>query len=121
MFKSRGTQPGKKSRHLRNVRRYLSSGTLLDSDGLLMNPYAPPLGRIHERIVVPDLIIHGLLTMLHLNLSHPTAYQLTKASFARYFFALDSEKYIKETISNKPKSNCTQEKNYNKVLEDLIL
>ena len=94
-FKDRGTHPGKKSKHLRNVRRYISSGTILAHDGILINPYSPPLGPIQERIVVPDQILHGLLTMIHIKLDHPTPYQLTKA-FNRHFFALDSEKHIKE-------------------------
>ena len=94
-FRGKGTQPGKKSRHLRQVRRYMSSGTILAHDGLLINPCSPPLGPVLERIVVPNQMLHGLLTMLHLNLNHPTAYQLSKA-FARHFFALDSDKCIKQ-------------------------
>ena len=96
-FKSKGTKPGKNSRHLRQVRRYLvdSLGIIISHDEVLISPHSPPLGPIIERIVVPDQILHGILTMLHLILEHPTAYQLTKA-FGRHFFALDSEKAIKE-------------------------
>ena len=107
-FKGRGTNPGKKSRHLRQVRRYISSGTILAHDDLLINPYTPPLGPIQERIVVPDQILHGLLTMLHLNLNHPTPYQLSKA-FARHFFALDSEKNIKEVSRVCPQCAAVKE------------
>ena len=98
-FRDRGTQPGKKSRNLRQVRKYLTAGVILSHDSVLVNPYSPPLGRIIERIVVPDQIIHGILTMLHLLLNHPTAYNLSKA-FCRYFFALGSDKYIKEVSQN---------------------
>lgn len=101
-FREKGTQPGKKSRNMRQVRKYLSAGVILSHDSILINPYSPPLGRIIERIVVPDQIIHGILTMLHLLLNHPTAYNLSKA-FTRYFFALGSDKYIKE-VSQK----CSQ-------------
>ena len=100
-FKSRGTNPSKKSKNMRHVRRYLSAGTILTHDNLLINPYVPPLGPVRERIVVPDQVIHGLLTILHMKLNHPTAHQLTKA-FSRYFFAPNSDRTIKETTQACP-------------------
>ena len=97
-FKKQGTIPNKKSKNLRTVRRYLSAGTLLAHDDLLVHPLSSPLGPIIERIVVPNKVLHGLLTVLHLRLSHPTAYQLSKA-FNRYFYAMNLEKAISE-VSN---------------------
>lgn len=97
-FKKQGTLPSKKTKNLRNVRRYLSKGTLLSHDGLLVNPQASPLGSVIERIVIPAGVLHGLLTMLHLRLSHPTAHQLTKA-FSRYFFSLNLDKAITQVTN----------------------
>lgn len=53
-------------------------------------------------------MIHGLLTMLHINLNHPTAYQLTKA-FTRNFYAIDSDKYIKQVTSVCPQCESIKE------------
>ena len=94
-FRSQGTQPRKKSKNMKSVRRYLSSGTLLSHDGVLVNPKSFPMGPVAERIVVPKQVLYGTLSALHLQLKHPTAYQLNEA-FSRYFFALDTEKVISE-------------------------
>jgi hypothetical protein len=94
-FKTQGTSPNKKSKNLRAVRRYLSAGTLLAHDGVLIHPISSPLGPVVDRIVVPQQILYGFLTILHLKLNHPTAYQLSKA-FARYFYALNLDKAISE-------------------------
>lgn len=94
-FKRKGSTPRKKSKNLRKVRQYISAGTIVAHDNILINPMVTPLGPVRERIVVPEQVLHGLVTIMHLRLSHPTAYQLSKV-FSRYFFALDSEKTIKE-------------------------
>ena len=94
-FRKQGTTPNKKSKNLRTVRRYLSAEVLLAYDGLLVQHYTPQLSPVIERIVVPQQVLHGILTVLHLRLSHPTAHQLSKA-FARYFFALNVDKAIAE-------------------------
>ena len=96
-FKSNGSVPRKKSKNLRKVRKYISAGTILAHDKLLVNPVVLPLGPVRERIVVPEQVLHGLVTIMHLRLYHPTAYQLSKV-FSRYFYALDSEKVIKEVV-----------------------
>ena len=94
-FRKQGTTPNKKSKNLRSVRRYLSAEVLLAHDGLLIQHYTPPLSSVVERIVVPQQVLHGILTVLHLRLNHPTAHQLGKA-FSRYFFALNIDKSIAE-------------------------
>ena len=99
MFKSRGTTPSKKAKNLRTVRKYLSAGTLLAHDGILVNPKAFPLGPVRERIVVPQQILHGILSALHIRLSHPSAFQLSKA-FNRHFFALYLDKAIDLTTKS---------------------
>ena len=99
LYRKQGTIPSKKTKHLRQARRYLSSGVLLAHDDTLVQPHHVPLRHTTERIVVPEQILHGILTVLHLRCNHPTAYQLTKL-FSQYFFALDAEKAIKEVSKN---------------------
>ena len=97
-FRSKGTKPNGKSKNLRQVRRHMSAGTILSHDNLLVNPHTPPLGPVQERIVVPESVLHGLLTIMHLRLNHPSSHQLSKV-FSRYFYGLCSDKVIKE-VSN---------------------
>ena len=94
-FKSHGTMPNRKSKNLRQVRRYLSAGILLTPDGVLVHPVSSPLGPVVERIVIPQQVLHGFLTVLHLKLNHPTAHQLSKA-FIRYFYTLNLDKSISD-------------------------
>ena len=101
-FRKRGTNPNKKSKNMKQVRRYLSAGTILAHDDILINPMTPTLGPVRERIVVPDQVLHGFLTALHLTLKHPTTLNLTKA-FSRYFYAPNSDKVIQEM-----KKACSQ-------------
>ena len=98
-FRKQGTQPNKKSKNMKSVRRYLSSGTLLAHDGVLVNPKSLPMGAISERIVVPEQVLYGIITALHLQLQHPTANQLNKA-FSRYFFAFGTDKVIEEVTKS---------------------
>jgi hypothetical protein len=95
LFRKQGTAPSKKSKNLRQVRRYLSSGVLLAHDDTLIHPHSVPLRPTTERIVVPQQVLHGILTILHLRCNHPTAYQLTKL-FSQYFFALNLDKSVSE-------------------------
>ena len=88
-FKKNGTSPNKKSKNMRTVRRYLSSKVLIAADGLLVHKQAEPFSTLSERIVVPEQVLHGLLTALHLRLSHPSAHQLQKV-FERYFYTLNT-------------------------------
>ena len=94
-FKSHGTVPSRKSKNMRLVRRYISAGVILAHDGVLVHPQSTTFGSVIDRIVVPPQILHGILTVLHLKLKHPSANNLTKA-FSRYFFALNLDKSIKE-------------------------
>ena len=94
-FRQQGTNPSKKTKHLKLVRRYLSSGVLLAHDNTLIHPHRAPLRPTIERIVVPQQILHGILTVLHLKFNHPTAHQLSKV-FSQYFFALNLDKLVTE-------------------------
>ena len=94
-YKQKGTIPSRKSKNLKTVRKYISANIIRSSDGLLTQPKATTFGSVIDRIVVPEQVLHGILTVLHLQLRHPSANNLSKA-FSRYFFALNLEKCIKE-------------------------
>ena len=89
-----GTRPTSKRTKLTTVKRYLQNVTISSKDGLLIvvhsAPFLPPM----ELIVIPEHLIHGLMTSLHLKLNHPTTMQLSKV-FKRQFFALKSDNYAK--------------------------
>ena len=87
---TQGTRPTKKQTSIKDVKRYLQSAVIA-SDGLLVIHDYPALQPRRERIIVPRTIVPGLLTALHLKLSHPSASQL-KLVFNRRFFALDLDK-----------------------------
>ena len=99
LFRKQGTAPNKKSRNLRNVRRYLSAGVLLAHDDVLIQPHSAPLRPSTERIVVPQQVLHGILTALHLKFKHPSILNLTKV-FSTSFFALNLDKTAAEVFNS---------------------
>ena len=101
-FRKNGTIPSRKARHLKEVRRYLSAGVLLAHDEILVYPHTAPMRRPTERIVVPQKILHGILTALHLKFNHPSSYQLSKV-FCLSFFGLNLDK-----AAHKVSQNCHQ-------------
>jgi hypothetical protein len=52
-----------------------------------------PLVPSRECIIVPRQVLEGLLTALHIRLSHPSSHQL-KVVVKRYLFALDMDKVV---------------------------
>ena len=95
-----GTRPSKKDTHVKDVKRYLNVCTV-GRDGLLVHRRAVPFSSIKDLIVVPQHIISGLLSALHLRLEHPTKSQLLQV-FNRFFFALDADNEIKHVTSSCP-------------------
>ena len=91
---TQGTRPSKKATNIRDVKRYLQVATVA-RDGLLVvrkeEAFKPP----RECIVIPRNAFPGLITALHIRLSHPTAHQL-KQVVRRFFFALDLDRQIDE-------------------------
>ena len=61
---------------------------MIANDGVLVLRKAEPLTQMSDHIVIPQQVLPGLLSALHLKLDHPTAYQLTKV-FNREFYALN--------------------------------
>ena len=96
-YLSQGTRPSKKAAKIIDVKRYLKV-VVVATDGLLVVRDHPPFQTPRERIVVPDSVLDGLLTALHVRFSHPSKYQ-TKCLFSRYFFALDVDKAIDSVSS----------------------
>ena len=90
-----GTKPSRKSTGIKDVKRYLQIAKVVN-DGLLVVPeYIPSVGRV-ERIVVPEMYLHGLLECLHLKLNHPSKTQLKKV-FMRAFYALNLDSALEVT------------------------
>lgn len=92
-----GTRPARKASGMKEVRAYLRSCTI-GRDGLLVVRKSVPFARSRDMIVVPQHILHGLLSALHLRLSHPSRHQLAKL-FHRYYFALGAEQAIADVSS----------------------
>ncbi|XP_041367404.1 uncharacterized protein LOC121382005 [Gigantopelta aegis] len=96
-----GTRPSKKLTNIKDVKRYINTVTIA-KDGLLVVKRTDPLFPTRECIVVPRQVLEGLLNALHIQLNHPSAFQLKKV-VQRYFFALDMDRSI-DSVSN----NCHQ-------------
>ncbi len=78
------------------VKRYLNVATIA-RDGLLIVKRNDPLSPTREYIIVPRKVLDGLVMALHIQLDHPSSYQL-KQNMHRYIFALDLDKSV-ETAS----------------------
>ena len=86
-----GTRPSKKLTNIKDVKRYLNVATIA-KDGLLLwrdEPLVPS----RECTIVPRQVLDGLLTALHIQLTHPSSHQL-KAVTNRYLYALAIHKAI---------------------------
>ena len=93
-----GTRPSRKLTNVKDVKRYLQVATIA-KDGLLVVKRDEPLGPSRECIIVPRQVLDGLLTALHLQLSHPSNHQL-KMVAKRHLFALDLDKAIDRTTQS---------------------
>ena len=99
-FLQNGTSPGKKGRNLRLVKRYISSKVVLSAEGALVVRQIAPFSPTIERIVVPQNVLNGILTVLHIKLNHPSVLQLTRV-FNRFFYAL----YLERAVNRCSKSS----------------
>ena len=93
-----GTRPSKKATNIRDIKRYLQVATIAH-DGLLVVKHSEPFAPCQERIIVPRQAVPGLLTALHIKLSHPSTYQL-KQVLRRSFYFLDCDRYVEDTTSS---------------------
>ena len=88
-----GTRPSKKLTNVRDAKRYLNVATMAKDGLLVVMKRNEPLAPTRECIDVPGQELEGLLTALHIQLSHPSSNQL-KAVTKRYLYALDVDKAI---------------------------
>ena len=79
----------------KDVKRYLNVATIA-RDGLLVVKRNDPLSPTRECIIVPRKVLDGLVTALHIQLDHPSSYQL-KQIMHRYMFALGLDKSVETT------------------------
>lgn len=92
---TQGTRPSKKVTNAKDVKRYLNVASIA-RDGLLVVQRNDPLSPTRECIIVPRKVLDGLVTALHIQLDHPSSYQL-KQVMHRYVFALDLDKSVEST------------------------
>ena len=91
------------------IKRYLRR----QNDGVLVSRKRDKRLASRELVVVPDSVSMGLLYGLHLNLNHPTAFQLTKVVDTK-FFILDRETKIKKVVED-----CTLCQSVAKIPEEI--
>ena len=94
---TQGTRPQKKSRNIRELKRYLQVASISDKGTLIVKKSAAFVQS--NLIVVPHGIANGLISALHLQFGHPTHYQLNQV-FDRYFYAIGSASTIKDMTDN---------------------
>ena len=92
-----GTRPGKKEKDLKAVRRYFQVASI-SNDGLLIHRKKNMYGNDFELIIIPQNLVSGLISALHIHLCHPSKGQLKKV-WGRYFFGVNSDLLIE---------NCTE-------------
>ena len=93
-----GTRPSRKTRGMRNVKRYLKIASI-STCGLLVVRKPDPYLHMRELIVVPKDILPGVLHALHLHFSHCTETQLLQL-FHRYFYCVGSDSSIKTVVEH---------------------
>lgn len=87
-----GTHPSKKLTNIKNVKRYLHIVTIV-KDVVPVVKRDELLAPSRECIVVPQQVLTGVVTALHIQLGHPCSNQL-KAVTKSYLRALGMEKAI---------------------------
>lgn len=89
-----GTRPTKKETTVKSVKRYLNKVGIA-SDGLLVIRQSDALAPSRESIVVPEEVLPGLLSALHLRLNHPSHSELLKI-VKRYFWAINLDAALEQ-------------------------
>ena len=93
-----GTRPSRKTTNVKDVKRYLNVATVA-SDGLLVLKRNEPIVLAHECIIIPRQVLDGLLTALHIQLSHSTSHQLMNVLKRYLTYALDMDKTVDRVTS----------------------
>ena len=95
---SKGTRPADKRTNATAVKRYLND-VVIGKDGVLVVIRSELYHPRRELIVVPKHLLNGLLTSMHLQLNHASAYQLQKV-FARNYYCQGIQKHTSSVIGN---------------------
>lgn len=95
---SKGTRPAEKRTNVTAVKRYLRD-VVIGRDGLLVVIRSELYHPRRELIVVPQHLIKGLLTAMHLQLNHASSYQLNKV-FSRSYFGHNVQKYTNDVVAH---------------------
>jgi hypothetical protein len=93
-----GIRPTAKNTRITDVKRYMQK-VQISKDGLLTVPHTEPFMPPKDLIVVPQTVLSGLITSLHISLNHPTVGQLTKV-FNRDYYAIRSAPTVKSVWEN---------------------
>lgn len=96
---SAGTRPSPKTKNAKDLREVMRVSSIDGQKGILIVKKQDPFVGTRDLIFCPSSIAPGLITALHLSLSHPAKSQLVKI-FNRYFFALGSVKLINDITDN---------------------
>lgn len=86
-YLSQGTRPSTKNTKSTTVKRYLNENIIIGRDGLLVKRQTTPFLPTRDLIVVPQSLLKGLLTSIHIRFDHPVASQLEKL-VTRNFYGL---------------------------------
>ena len=93
---TQGTRPSKKTKNIKDLRRYLNVASV-NQNGLLVVRKSDPFLHQTELIIVPSEILPDLLTTLYLQFLHPSKHQLSKV-FNRYSYALNVDAVISNVL-----------------------
>ena len=95
---SNGTRQSRKAKNIRDVRRYLQV-TSLSNSGLFVCRIYDPYVLQKDLIVVPNDILAGLITALHLHFNYASKHQLPQV-FGRYFYGFNSKTMIQSIVNS---------------------
>ena len=95
---SKGTKPADKRTNATAIKRYLND-VVIARDGVLVVIRSELYQPRRELIVVPKHLLSGLLTSIHLQLNHASAYQLQKV-FSRNYFSQGVAKCVASVVGN---------------------
>ena len=95
---SKGTKPADKRTNATAIKRYLND-VVIARDGVLVVIRSELYHPRKELIVVPKHLLNGLLTSIHLQLNHASAYQLQKV-FSRNYFSQCVAKCVASVVGN---------------------
>ena len=98
---------------LRVLRRYIHVASI-DEKGMLIIKKSDPFVQERRLIIIPNEILPGLITALHIQLGQPTKHQLLKL-FSRYFYGINCS-----TVVNNVVRSCNQCESLKKIPKEVL-